>query len=186
MSGTVGSQSDILARLKAVLPSGWFPTTRPGQPSNSPVLDAFLTGPAYALSWIYSLIEYAQDQTRIATATDVWLDLAALDYFGGNLTRNSGETDTALSARIRANLLPPQITRAAMVSALTNLTGTAPSIFEPFTPADTGAYGTGEAPVWRGLAYNYAGGYGSLQLPRAVFHHRIPNPRCRCSSTGWL
>src|ERR1700727_986655 len=100
-----GDQSDMLARLKAVLPSGWFPLSVVGQPSNTPILDGLLSGPAWALSWVYTLIEYANDQTRIATATDVWLDLAALDYFGGNLTRNPGESDSAFSARIRANLL---------------------------------------------------------------------------------
>jgi hypothetical protein len=158
-----GDQSDMLARLKAVLPTDWFPLSRSGQPSNTPVLDGLLSGPASAMSFIFSLIEYANDQTRIATATDVWLDLAALDYFGGNLTRNNGETDAAFSLRIRASLLPPAATRAAMVQVLTNLTGTPPKIFEPTYPMDTGAWGYG------GLGYGMAGGYGSLVLPAQAF-----------------
>jgi hypothetical protein len=163
MSGTVGSQSDMVTRLKAVLPSGWFPLTPTGQPSTTPILDGILSGIAWALSFAYTLAAYANLQQRIATATDVFLDLAALDYFGGNLTRNSGETDTAWSLRIRANLLPPAGTRAAMVTALTNLTGVAPVIFEPFNPMDTGGYNYG------GLGYNVAGGYGSLVLPAQAF-----------------
>ena len=135
-----GDARDILTRLKAVLPGDWFPLTSTGQPSASPILDGVLSGPAWALSWAYSLIQYVQLQQRIATATDVFLDLAARDYFGGTLTRNGGETDAVFSARIQAALLPAAATRSAMIAAVTNLTGTAPGIFEPFNPLDTGAY----------------------------------------------
>ena len=158
-----GDARDILTRLKAVLPGDWFPLTSTGQPSASPILDGVLSGPAWALSWAYSLIQYVQLQQRIATATDVFLDLAARDYFGGTLTRNGGETDSVFSARIQAALLPAAATRSAMIAALTNLTGTAPGIFEPFNPLDTGAYNYG------GLGYNVAGGYGSLALPAQAF-----------------
>jgi hypothetical protein len=164
-----GTPTDILIRLKAVLPGGWFPLTSAGQPSATPILDALLSGPAWALSWAYSLIQYVQLQQRIATATDVFLDLCARDYFGGGLTRNNGETDAAFSIRIRASLLRPAATRAAITTALTNLTGRAPNIFEPWDTGDAGGYGGGYAPVWRSLAYNTAGGYGSLQLPGQAF-----------------
>jgi hypothetical protein len=161
---TTGSQSDMLARLKGLLPGGWFPATS-GSASKSatPILDGLLSGSAWALSFIYSLIVYAQNQTRIATATDVFLDLAASDYFGPNITRNANEPDAAFSTRIRANLLAPKATRAAVIDALVNLTGTAPAIFEPFNAGDTGAYGFGN------LGYGVAGGYGSLALHAQVF-----------------
>ncbi len=160
---STGTQSDMLSRLKAVLPAGWFPATSAGQASATPVLDGILSGIAWSLSCAFLLIQYAFAQTRIATATDIWLDLIALDYFGLNLTRSNGQTDASWSAQIQTNLLAPRGTRAAMINALTNLTGVAPVIFEPFYPADTGAYGYG------GLGYGVAGGYGSLALPGQAF-----------------
>jgi hypothetical protein len=50
-----------------------------------------------------------------------------------------------------------------MIQALTDLTGRAPAIFEPQRPADTGSW---DGPT---LAYNTAGGYGSLLLPFQYF-----------------
>ena len=43
------------------------------------------------------------------------------------------------------------------------LTGNAPVILEPFSPADTGAYGIGYA------GYGAAGGYGSQAIPAQAF-----------------
>jgi hypothetical protein len=159
----VGSQSDMLARLKAVLPAGWFPLTPAGQPSTTPILDGILSGPAWMLAQAFALISYVQLQQRIATATGIFLDLASLDYFGANLPRKNAESNPAFSARIRANLLPPLGTRPAVIQALTRLTGTEPIIFEPFMPGDAGAYNYG------GLGYNVAGGYGCLAIPAQAF-----------------
>jgi hypothetical protein len=73
-----GDQTDILGRIKALLPFRWFPDT-------TPVLDALLSGIAWSLALIYSLIQYAKNQTRIATASDGFLDLISYDFFGINL-----------------------------------------------------------------------------------------------------
>ena len=67
-----------------------------------------LSGPAWALSQIYALIQYAVLQTRIATATDGFLDLISYDFFGGNLPRRSQEKDNPFRARILATLLRPR------------------------------------------------------------------------------
>lgn len=150
-----GDSSDILARLKALLPNGWFKGT-------TTVLDALLSGFATALALAYSLIAYARLQTRIATATDGFLDLIALDYFGTSIARN-GQLDTPFRSRILSELLRPRATRAAVIRALTDLTGRAPLVFEPERPLDTGAYG---API---SGYGLAGGYGSLKLPAQFF-----------------
>lgn len=152
----IGDATDMLARLKALLPPKWFP-------DNSPVLDALLSGPAWALSLVYSLIQYAKNQTRISTATDGFLDLIAFDFFGNNLPRRSQETDTSYRARIKATLLREKVTRNGMIQALINLTGRTPFIFEPARPADTGAYNISTS------GYGLAGGYGSLMLPAQVF-----------------
>lgn len=166
-----GDTSDMVARLRAVLPARWFPTpsSLAGAASTSPILDGVLTGIGWAYANVSALISYVLLQTRIATATDIWLDIASQDYLDDTLPRNSGESDAAYSIRIRAALLPQRVTRAAMRNVLTNLTGRAPVIFEPWNTGDTGAYGTGEAAVWSGMAYGAAGGWGSLDLPAQVF-----------------
>jgi hypothetical protein len=151
-----GDENDMLARLKLVLPPGWFADT-------TPILDAVLTGLAAAWSGLYALLTNVKSQTRIATASGIFLDLAAGDYFGSALPRRAGEADAAYSARIRANLLAPRATRAGLVAALTNLTGRAPVVFEPLNAGDTGGYGANT------LGYNTAGGYGCRNTPFAVF-----------------
>jgi len=148
-----GDQQDMLARLRGVLPQGWFP-------DDAPVLGAVLTGIAYSLSWAFSLTAYAADQTRLLTAADVFLDILAVDFFGGRLFRKDNETDASFRARIRRELLRPKATRAALAEALTDLTGQAPAIFEPGNSTDTGGYDLG------GCGYDAAGGYGApFEMP---------------------
>lgn len=151
----IGDTSDMVARLKMVLPARWFSDV-------TPVLDALLTGLASAWSGVYSLIDYVRSQSRIASASGVFLDIAATDYLGGGLPRRAGEADAAYSMRIRNNLIYPRATRAGLVAALTNLTGRVPAIFEPLNVADTGGYNIS-------LGYNTCGGYGSLDLPYQFF-----------------
>jgi hypothetical protein len=151
----IGDTSDMLTRLKLVLPGRWFGDV-------TPVLDGLLSGLASAWSGLYSLLATVKAQTRIATAGGVFLDIAAGDYFGPALPRRAGEADSAYSARIRANLLTPRATRAGLIAAVTNLTGRAPEVFEPLNPADTGGYNMF-------LGYNTLGGYGTETLPFQFF-----------------
>ena len=158
-----GDTQDIVGRLRSVLPGRWFPLTAPGSASTTPILDGLLNGLASAWSWLYGMISYANRQTRLATATDVWLDLIALDFFGFGLQRAANEPDSQYRARIQANLLQPKSTRAAVAKAITTLTGKAPTIFEPANTSDTGGYSLG------GVGYGVAGGYGNLSLPFQAF-----------------
>jgi hypothetical protein len=151
-----GDQPDILSRLTALLPAGWFP-------DKSPFQDGVMAGAANMGAFIYSLIAYARRQLRIGTATDGFLDLIARDFFGDRLPRRTNELDDPYRARIKAELLVEKGTRAGMIAMLTRLTGRAPVIFEPQRPADTGAYG---AP---NCGYGVAGGYGSQLLPCQAF-----------------
>lgn len=151
-----GSAADMSARLRMVLPGGWFG-------DETPVLDVLLGGLAALWAGLYALIAYVRSQARIATASGAFLDIAAQDYFGNALMRRAGETDTVFSARIRAGLLAPRATRAALIATLTTETGRAPVVFEPFNATDTGGYDTNT------LGYNTMGGYGSLALPYQVF-----------------
>ena len=151
-----GDANDIAARLGSLLPSSWFA-------DSAPVLNAVLLGCATPLAAVYSLIAYAGLQTRIGTASDVFLDIISADYFGLSLPRRTLETDAAFRARIKLNLFVPRVTRAAMIWVLTNLTGRAPTIFEPAQTGDTGGYNTGV------FAYGAAGGYGSYAMPFTAF-----------------
>lgn len=150
-----GDAEDMVSRLKLVLPSRWFGDT-------TPVLDALLGGLAAAWSGLYAVLQFVRAQSRIATASGIFLDMAAGDYTGGALPRRVGEADTAYSIRIRNNLLAPRATRSGLTQALVNLTGRAPVIFEPMNAADTHGYNVN-------LGYNAAGGYGSANLPFQFF-----------------
>jgi hypothetical protein len=153
---TVGTQADILSRIKAVLPNGWFT-------GSTPILDGVLNGIASALAQVYSLTSYARLQTRIATATDGFLDLISFDYFGSMYPRKSMESDAAFRGRIQAELFLERGTRHGLIRALQILTGRTPKVFEPARPADTGGYGTNS------MGYCVAGGYGSVLLPYQAF-----------------
>lgn len=151
-----GDTQDMLARIKSVLPARWFGDT-------TPILDAVLTGLAAAWSRLYTLLANVKTETRIATASGIFLDIASTDYFGSSLPRRAGEADAAFSARIRANLVLPRATRAGLSYTLENLTGRTPVIFEPLNATDTGGYNSNS------LGYGTAGGYGTKNLPFQFF-----------------
>ena len=160
----LGSVSDILRRMHAVLPRRWFA-------DQAPKLNAVLGAIATSLSWVYALLQYVICQTRLCTATDDWLDLIAYDFLGLQFTRKPGEGDAVYRLRIQNALLQEAATRKAVASALTQMTGSIPVIFEPANCGDTGAYSTlsgGTAQPF-GFAYGSAGGWGSLTMPFQFF-----------------
>lgn len=157
---TTLQQSDIQARLIALLPSGWFSD---GSTVVAPVLNAVVSAAATVFYSAYSLIQYAQSQTRISTASGAFLDLIAYDYFGRNLQRASGQTDSSFQSLILAALGQERVTRAGMISTITALTGSAPVIFEPFNTGDAGAWDYGT------FAFDAIGGWGDTDLPAQVF-----------------
>jgi hypothetical protein len=136
-----GDSNDIFSRLKSVLPSWWG--------ASSPILDGVLSAFSNVAAWAYSLLVYVTLQTRIATTTDNFLDIASYDFFGPRLRRFTGETDAQFSARIRAEVLRPRVSRGAISTALTDLTGKKPIFFEPWNTGDTGG--------WDGGGFAYAG-----------------------------
>lgn len=150
-----GDQDDMAARMEAVLPP-WFGTP-------SPILSALLAGIGAVWAWVYSLLAYVTLQTRIATATNIFLDMISADFFGDDLPRGAGQSDASFRDAIESEMLRPRGTRAAIISALLALTGRTPEIFEPERPADTGSYNEG------GAGYNLAGGWGDLGLPFQCF-----------------
>ncbi|MEF3066293.1 hypothetical protein [Pandoraea apista] len=148
-----GDQQDMFQRVRALLPTAWFPGV-------ALILDAVLNGVAYALSFAYSLWAYAKLQTRIATATDGWLDMIAWDFFGEALLRAPGQSDDSFRIRIIINLFRGKGTRPAMTQVLKDVTGRAPIIFEPNRPMDIGALNSPTSAGYCGVAR-----MGSMAVP---------------------
>jgi hypothetical protein len=152
----IGDTNDMISRLWRVLPNRWFNQA-------APLLSGVLTGLGTGWAAIYTLITVVLAQARIASSTGAFLDSAAFDFFGDTLPRWPDETDAAYLIRIEQEMLRPRGTRAAVILALTELTGTAPIVFEPALTSDTGGYTLG------GVGYGVAGGYGNLMLPYQAF-----------------
>lgn len=150
-----GDRDDMLVRIKVGLPP-WFGDA-------NPFLDAILTAAATILAFAYSLIAFAKSQTRLATASGAWLDLFSHDFFGSGLPRVINESDANYRTRIASSLFKPKATRKAISDAVQAITGVAPTIIEPFSPADCGAYSVGYC------GYSLAGAYGSSNEPATVF-----------------
>ncbi|MCQ8277796.1 hypothetical protein NFI95_04975 [Acetobacteraceae bacterium KSS8] len=151
----VGSVADMIARMRAVLPFAWFPLTEAGSASETPVLDAVLSGIGSAWSFCFGLLNYVQSQTRLSTANGTFLDLFAADFFGTSITRKAFETDDAFRSRISASLLLPRATRTALSDTLFRLIGLRPWLFEPRRAADTGAYGVAGLGYGSSMPFQY-------------------------------
>jgi hypothetical protein len=126
-----GDPLDCTARLMSFLPVGWFP------PGNLTRIYAQAYGAGQAYSTIWGQQVYVTLQTRVATCTGAFVDLASYDFFGPNLPRIIGESDLQFSTRIREEVLRDRNTRNAIDSAVFDLTGVHPTIVEPWRPFDT-------------------------------------------------
>ena len=158
----VGDAVDIARRLRSVLPARWFGAT-------TPILDALLAALAVGWAVMFNLLRYTGMQTRIASASDVWLDLIAQDFFGPRLRRSAGQSDRVLRRILRRNILRTLGTRIALIDALRDLTGREPLVFEPRNTSDTGGYGNLAGNAGGGASYCSAGGWGNLSLPFQCF-----------------
>jgi len=139
-----GDQLDILKRVKAILPRGWFPESgaNTGTASSlTPVLDAILSGLAAVGAWGYQLLQFAKAQTRRSTSTGGWIDISATDLFGSKLPRRAGERDADYIARIKANLFLPANTKAAVQARISAVSGSSAWVIEPFQPSDNFVWG---------------------------------------------
>jgi len=147
-----GDQDDMRSRLRLALPDRWFGDA-------APVLDAILAGLGSAWAGLHGFLAVVRVQSRRLTATGGFLDLSALDLFGGRLPRRDGEADDVFRARIGRALHRGRATRAALLGAAVEAGAGAVRVFEPARPLDTGVYGG------PGLAWGAAGGWGSLAMP---------------------
>ena len=150
----IGDKDDMADRIRRELPRRWF-----GDNTPRPTLDAILAGLGTAWASLHGYLAYIAQQSRIATATDSFLDMLAHDFLGDTLVRLPHEIDAFFRGRIRREILREKATRAALVADLIDLTGQQPWVFEPANADDTGGYDTGY------LGYDIGGGYGSLTMP---------------------
>ena len=186
----------MVARMRAVIPVRWFP-------DEAPILNGVLSGLGAAWAWAFDLLSHVKAQTRLATASGVWLDVIAQDFCGARLMRRGGEGDDAFRNRIRRELLRERGTRSAVVAVLEDLTGRTPDVFEPGLTSDTGGYnsaaggGGASATAWQAVGEasaclfspsslhsgQSAAAYRSLQVgapaPAVTARARSNTPLCR-------
>ena len=151
----IGDEDDMVRRLKAVLPTRWFS-------EDSPLLDGLLHGLASSWTWLYDLLLRVSEQARVATATGIWLDMIARDFFDIHLVRRGMQSDLAFRNSIKRDMLRERGTRNSIITVLQDLTGRTPIVFEPTRPVDTAAWGIGGG-------YALAGAWGNLNLPFQCF-----------------
>jgi hypothetical protein len=175
----LGGSDDIIRRVKLLLPKGWWNDV-------APIRDAIIGGVADAAAWSYGLIAYAKKQTRVAWATDFWLDIVSKDYFRFELSRKVNEPDDKFRLRIQKELIRERVTRQGMIDALTDFTGKVPYVFEPWNTGDTGAWDEGH------FAWDISGGWGDTCLPAQSFVNVVPPgagipgaPGWDCAAMGW-
>lgn len=110
-------------RLVALLPQPWFPSSSlvagsvPVAANEIPV-GSIMQGLGAGFAQMLSALTYTQMQTRFATMTDVNLDQASIDLFGGVLPRIAGESDLFFSTRIRQLVVAQQPTIPGMQAVL--------------------------------------------------------------------
>jgi hypothetical protein len=168
----LGGSDDIVRRVKLLLPKGWWNDV-------APIRDAIIGGVADVATWSYGLVAYAKKQTRVAWATDIWLDIISKDYFRYTLPRRVNEHDDAFRLRIQKELIRERVTRKGMIDALTDLTGNIPVIFEPWNTGDTGAWDEGH------FAWDISGGWGDTILPAQSFVNVVPPGAGISMAPGW-
>ncbi|GEN62925.1 hypothetical protein AOE01nite_11490 [Acetobacter oeni] len=127
----------------------------------TPVLDGVLAGLAWPWAMFWQLLSYTSQQTRLQSSTGNFIDMAAADYFGDNLPRLSGETDSAYILRIQNEFLAQRNTRAALEYQISQIVSGA-LIFEPWRASDCVCEG-------RDTYGSASTRYGSRTSPGTVF-----------------
>lgn len=158
---------DLIAQFKAWLPEGWVG-------SDTPNLDAVAAGISAILAVNYEQINYALLQARIDTCTGDNIDSFARDYFGNYCSRLPNESDGAFRLRVKANLIINAQTRESIETALLQLTGFIPLIWEPM------AFDQGFALGYSYLGYNSPTSPGGLSAYHPYYYRitvfRLGNP----------
>lgn len=170
-----GDQTDFVARLRQLLPDGWFPASPAGdEAEKAPVLVGVLSGCANMLAWLWLQLADLNDQTRLQTTSGTDLEMKSDDYFGLNgFPRLSSETDAAYRARIIAELVAEKNTRAAIIAAVEAVTGTTPAVIEQTNATDCKGFGSSATPS-AGGGYGYGSGLHYGHLSGGQFFITVP------------
>ncbi|GBQ58830.1 hypothetical protein [Komagataeibacter swingsii] len=166
------SQNGLALRIRRLLPTGWFPAApATGEAEQAPVLNALLQGYGGMFAWIWAMLAGTDTQTRLATMTGAFLDMFAADFFGTLLTRNPGESDDALRARIREALFPSLGTRPDVVNTIADEVGAPGRVIEPRNATDCKGIASMASPaIGGGYGYGVAAlRYGSRAAPFQLF-----------------
>lgn len=129
--------AQFASRIADLFPRGWASD------------DAKQSGNVYALllsvgnemQIVQQEVQYALSAQRLQTETFPELDFASIDFLGETSPRSPGETDSDFSQQIIAALFQTAATRSAIQNGLIALTGSQPRMMEPWSVADTGAWG---------------------------------------------
>lgn len=151
-----GDSADMLRRLVSTFPHRWTQW-------NAPIRNAILGGLADALAYVHSVLADAKAQGRLATASGLWLDLIAYDFFGMRVRRRASQSDGSLRATIKKEIFRERVTRAGIKAALEDLTGQPVIMFEPWNATDCGGLDTGT------LGFDAQGSYGAIDMPHQIF-----------------
>ena len=143
----------MAARMRTVLPGGWFAERGADASSSTPVLDSVLAGQGTAWASVFAQLQAVFAQARLATAAGGALEMISADFFGPAVGRGAGEGDDDYRARIRAALLPSRATRSALGAVLATLSPVDWRVLEPQRVADTGV-------VSNVTGVHASGGYG--------------------------
>lgn len=146
----------ILSRLRRLMPLHWLA-------SDSPVADAVLSGFAWAAQHCHEALQAVRAQGRLATASGAMLDLFAFDYLGLRYLRRAGQGDDVFRALVAKEIVRERVTRAGIVAAVADISGTPVSAWEPWNPTDCGGLDT---PY---LGFDETGRLGSLDMPYQIF-----------------
>ncbi|MCE2574392.1 hypothetical protein [Komagataeibacter sp. FNDCR2] len=166
------TQSGFARRIRALLPTGWFPAAPAlGEDEQAPVLNAMVQGFGAMFAWVWSLLAMTSDQTRLASMSGAFMDMFAADFFGTMLGRNPGESDDAFRTRIEEALFPSVGTRPDVVNVITDEAGTPGRVIEPRNATDCKGLASLTSPATGG-GYGYGAPglrYGSRAAPFTLF-----------------
>jgi hypothetical protein len=144
------TQANIAVAEAALWPRGWFS-------SSAMTSGGVAYNVAYAAAWALQQIDeqhqIVTEMMRLQSSIGQDIDTWAYDFFGNNLPRNAGESDSAYITRIQTMLAIKQSTPAGL-NTVANLFGTA-WINEPWRTAETGAWDTNGVFAWDSV-----GGWG--------------------------
>ncbi len=175
---TTGTTDDFAARIRSVLPAGWFPAAPTGGAvEQAPLLAAVLQGCGYGFSVMWDWLTYLVASLRLDTSSGIMIDLWADDFFGYGafprlVTDGVTESDADYIARIKSHGLGSQSpVRANIVGAITVSVGIAPQVVEPQNATDCkGLASMSDVAAGGGYGYGTSGlRFGTMRRSALAF-----------------